>query len=265
MSVETAPTRPAKPRVRFDLALPPADLTLPQNEEWFVVRTNGAWKRLRVHDYAELFSTPGLYEYLLGDVLKCDSPGTIRGLLDRALRESGQSAKDLRVLDLGAGNGMVGEELASLGARELVGVDIIEEAAEAARRDRPEVYDEYVVGDITRLGDVEKRELASRRLNCMTCVAALGFGDIPTRAFASAYNLIETGGWVAFNIKEDFLQQDDRTGFAQLIHCMTQDRMMVECVRERYVHRLGTDRQPLHYVGIVARKREAIDPRLLDD
>ena len=63
----------------------------------------------------------------------------------------------------------------------------------------------------------QREELSSWRFNCMVSVAALGFGDIPVRVFAEAYNLVEDGGWVAFNIKETFLDNRDTTGFSLFI------------------------------------------------
>ena len=51
----------------------------------------------------------------------------------------------------------------------------------------------------------------------MTTVAALGFGDIPPAAFVGAFNLIETPGLLAFTIKDDFLGDDDPSGFSGLI------------------------------------------------
>ncbi|MGB2985154.1 MAG: methyltransferase, partial [Phycisphaerae bacterium] len=113
------------------IALPPADLSLTQDEEWCVVRLNGEWREIRLHDYDELFSVPGLYEHLIYDILKCDSPARIRKLLEAELAASGTQAGTLRALDLGAGNGMVGEELADMGVEFIVGADIIEAAAEA--------------------------------------------------------------------------------------------------------------------------------------
>ena len=71
-----------------------------------------------------------------------------------------ETAAKLRVLDVGAGNGMVGEELDRMGARHIVGVDIIPEAKEAAERDRPGVYDDYFVVDLTDVpaGDLARME-----------------------------------------------------------------------------------------------------------
>jgi hypothetical protein len=48
-------------------------------------------------------------------------------------------------------------------------------------------------------------------------VAALGFGDIPPLAFFAAVKQIRTDGWLAFNIKESFLDHSDQAGFSRLI------------------------------------------------
>jgi len=245
------------------IALPPAGLSLSQDEEWCVVRLNGEWHEIRLHDYDELFSVPGLYEHLICDLLKCDSPARIRKLIEAELTASGTQAATLRVLDLGAGNGMVGDELADIGVEFIVGADIIETAAEATQRDRPGVYANYHIVDMTRLGQDDHHYLAAYRFNCLTCVAALGFGDIPTEAFANAYNLIEQGGWIAFNIKSRFLDQDDSSGFARLIQSVISDKTLEVRKTQRYQHRVGTNRKPIEYIAIVGNKRRNIDDDML--
>jgi len=240
------------------IALPPADLSLSQDEEWCVVRLNGEWREIRLHDYDELFSVPGLYERLIYDLLKCDSPARIRKLFEAELTASDTQAATLRVLDLGAGNGMVGDELADIGVEFIVGADIIEAAAEATQRDRPGIYANYHIVDMTRLSQDDRRELAAYRFNCLTCVAALGFGDIPTEAFANAYNLIEPDGWIAFNIKSGYLDQDDSSGFARLIQSVIADKTLEVCKTQRYQHRVGTNRKPIQYTAIVGKKRRNI-------
>ena len=96
---------------------------------------------------------------------------------------------ELRVLDLGAGNGMMGEVLKRNGVARLVGADIIPEARDAAYRDRPTVYDDYYVADLMNLDADTLEQLREWRFDCLTCVAALGFGDIPPRAFFNAMKL----------------------------------------------------------------------------
>jgi 2-polyprenyl-3-methyl-5-hydroxy-6-metoxy-1,4-benzoquinol methylase len=245
------------------VALPEPGLSMTQDTEWCVVRVNGAWRQIRFHDYDELYSVPGLYEKIIYDILRCNSPHVVRSLLEAELSDAATPADELRVLDLGAGNGIVGEELADLGARFIVGVDIIEEAAKATRRDRSGLYDHYHVVDITDLDERQRRELTTYRFNTLTCVAALGFGDIPPRAFVAAYNLIRPGGWIAFNIKEDFLSNGDRSGFARLIQAMAENGTLELRQRRRYPHRLATDRHPLHYVAIVGIKRRDVPEHML--
>jgi hypothetical protein len=96
---------------------------------------------------------------------------------------SGQPAteggSELRVRDLGAGNGMVGE---LLDAARVVGVDISDSARRACERDRPHAYDAYYVTDMSRLDGPTQAEMKSWQLDCLSCIAALGFGDIPVRA-----------------------------------------------------------------------------------
>ncbi|MCK4661188.1 MAG: methyltransferase domain-containing protein [Phycisphaerae bacterium] len=245
------------------IALPPANLSFDQDEEWCVVCMNGEWREIRLHDYDELFAVPGLYERLLSDILKCDSPARIRELLEAELVAGGQQASALRVLDLGAGNGMVGEELAEMGVKFIVGVDIIEAAAEATQRDRPGIYADYHIVNMTQLKQNDRCELVECRFNCLTCVAALGFGDIPTEAFANAYNLIEPGGWIAFNIKADFLHPSDDTGFARFIRSIIADKTLEISNTQHYQHRIGTNHQPIQYVAIVGNKRRDVSEDML--
>jgi predicted TPR repeat methyltransferase len=242
----------------------PFDITFPrgreedrdQDEEFCEVTLDGETRRIRFHDYHEIYEIPGLYEQLFYEELKCDSPRTIAGLITEQV--SSDTVENLRVLDVGAGNGMVGEELDRLGAKHIVGVDIIEEAERATERDRPGIYDDYFVVDLTDIPADDQRALEDQRFNCLTTVAALGFGDIPPEAFTAAFNLVEDDGLVAFNIKERFVEDGDRSGFEQLINRSLEDGTMELQDERRYRHRLSVAGDPLYYIAMVARKRADI-------
>jgi SAM-dependent methyltransferase len=236
------------------VALPEPGLSLTQDAEWCVVEVDGEWRQIRFHDYDTIYSIPGLYEKVIYEILQCCSPATVRRMIEAALPKAGLRAEELRVLDLGAGNDMMAEELADLGARKMAGIDITETAASAAERDRPGLYEDYHVVDMTDLSEPQERTLRAGRFNCLTCVAALGFGDIPAEAFSAAFNLIQPEGMIAFNIKENFLTGDDDSGFARLIRSMIRDGVMEVWKQQRYRHRMGTDREPIHYVAICGRK-----------
>lgn len=108
----------------------------------------------------------------------------------------------------------MGEQLAQRGCETIVGLDILPEAREAAERDRSDVYQEYHVVDLTDLSPNEQGQLEAHDFDCLVTVAALGYGDIPPRAFAEAYNLVTEDGWVALNVKERLLSRHDETGFS---------------------------------------------------
>jgi SAM-dependent methyltransferase len=240
---------------RFNIRFPARADGVDQDQEWCEVDVNGTTRKVRFHDYAAIYSMPGLYEQLFYEELGCRSPQTVCALLGEELHRAGVDARGLSVVDLGAGNGMVGEELARLGPGSIVGVDILPEAAAAARRDRPGLYEDYLVLDLTAIPDGTRRMLEEQRFNCLTSVAALGFGDIPPRAFAEAYNLALEGAWIAFTIKEDFLAEAEGTGFSRLIRRML-DQGVIELRGERrYRHRLSMAGEPLHYVALIALKR----------
>jgi SAM-dependent methyltransferase len=244
---------------------PTADLTvtfpsttergLDQDEEWCRVRVDTEERTIRFHDYHEIYDVPGLYERIFHDHLECRSPAEVVGLLGERLAANGTDPARLSVLDVGAGNGIVGQELRALGVRALVGADILPEAAAAAARDRPGVYDDYVACDLTALTDDERRRLGAEAPNCLTTVAALGFDDMPPEAFREAYDMIADDGWIAFNIKADFLDAEDTSGFRRLIAEMIRSGALEVCERRQYRHRLSVHRDPLDYVAVVGRKR----------
>lgn len=237
----------------------PGTEDLEQDEEWCEVQVEGNWQRVRFHDYHEIFEIPGLYETIFYRTLHCNSPFKIVEVLRETLKEHYYPPEDLSVLDVGAGNGMVGEALQYLGIRKLVGIDIIPEAKMAAERDRPWVYYDYLVEDLTDLSDEAREKLEDYSFNALTAVAALGFGDIPVKAFCTAYNLVKDGGWIAFNIKEDFLQSQDSTGFAGIINRMTREGICQLESYKRYSHRLSVSGDPLYYIAVTAQKLSDVE------
>ena len=236
-----------------------------QDQEWCEAVIAGDKRRFRFHDYDRIYQVPGLYESLFYSKLKCCSPSRVVRLLTEMLHDFGGGIDKMRVLDVGAGNGMVGDELAARGATFLTGVDIIAEAREAAERDRPGIYDDYRVVDLTQLGEQEEERLRGHKFNCLTSVAALGYGDIPPAAFVKALDVIETPGWIAFTIKEDFLYEQDTSGFSKLIRTLSRERIVQIQAYRRYRHRLSITGEPLYYVAMVARKQCDLPDAILEN
>ncbi|MFC5994296.1 class I SAM-dependent DNA methyltransferase [Pseudonocardia hispaniensis] len=246
-------TAAAKDRIR--IALPENSMRYEQDSEWCLIDSQDGWREIRFHDYAELYTITGLYERVFYEILQCSSPSTVRTMLVDAMRRAGADIGRLRVLDFGAGNGIMAEELVKAGVSGVVGVDILPEARDAAMRDRPDVYEDYHVVDMAALTEDEHAALARYRFTGMTSVAALGFGDAPPDAFRESYNLVEDGGWIAFTIKDTFLSDQDPSGFSALIKSAISDGTLEVHASETYQHRIATTGDPLHYKAIIGVKK----------
>ena len=244
----------------FELYLPPRHTGggLDQDEEWCEVELDGERRRIRFHDYGAIYDVPGLYEHLFAELLECSSPGVVCDLLGAELDAAGVDPGRLTALDFGAGNGMVAERLAELDVDSIVGVDLLPEARDAALRDRPGLYEDYFADDITALARDDRAELEGYGFNLMTCVAALGFGDIPPVAFAEAFNFVESPGWIAFNIRERFVEDTDPAGFGSFIRRMLDEGVIEECARKSYTHRMSCAGEPLTYLAFVAKKHRDV-------
>jgi len=238
---------------------------LNQDESYFYLQDSNGQRKLRFHDYNEIYKIPGLYEQIFYDRLKCTSPFKVTSILQAAVKQSQDNFSELRILDLGAGNGMMGEELKKHGVSRLVGIDIIPEAYDATVRDRPGIYDAYYVEDFTKLDEAKKEEISTWQCDCMVTVAALGFGDIPVKAFVEAFNIIKSEGWVAFNIKDSFFDVTDDSGFSKMIRELTFSKHLDVYYIERYRHRLSIEGEPLYYFAIVARKKSDVPDSFLQE
>ena len=230
-----------------------------QDEEFFFLKEpDGQERKILFHEYAEIYKIQGLYEHLFYERLKCNSPAKVSDALRYSLSQVHEHFTELRVLDLGAGNGMMGEKLREHGVSRLVGVDIIPEAKEAAVRDRPMVYDAYYIEDFCNLTVQQSEDIQEWSFNCLTTVAALGFGDIPAKAFIEAFNILQSEGWIAFNIKETFLDKNDESGFSIAVRELILSKYLDVYYLERYQHRLSMEGQPLYYFAIAGRKNADI-------
>ncbi|MCP4745258.1 MAG: class I SAM-dependent methyltransferase [Desulfobacteraceae bacterium] len=233
---------------------PGKECMVEQDKEYFDLVTEDGRQRIRLHEYDRVYDVPGLYEEVVYNKLKCDSPKVITDLLAKSLKKHGDRQAPLRVLDFGAGNGIVGECLKqAIEPETIVGVDIIEEAKKAVQRDRPDIYDDYYVMDLCEADEGDKQKLGRWDFNALITVAALGFGDIPTSAFVNAFNLLKNNSWVVFNIKDRFFSKDDETGYNQILQQMISNSLKV-VKKHHYCHRLSIAGESLYYYAIVGRK-----------
>ena len=243
----------------FKIRLPDKIETLPINEEYFFITQNGQERRLRLHDYSEVYSIPGLYEYIAIEILKYKSPEIMSSLLVEKVTETGLPIDQLKILELGAGSGLFGKALAKLGITSITGIDIVPEAKIATQRECPGVYQDYFVEDLTILSETTKNKIKEKNLNCLVCCSALSSDHIPVQAFKVALSLIQEGGWVMFNVaKSSYENPHDSSKFINFYRQAIAEGTLKLHHSHSYTHRRFFNGQTLNYILILGKKQEII-------
>lgn len=240
----------------FQVRLPQEASNPAIHEEYFFLTQGGKERKLRLHDYDEIYQVPGLYEYLAFEIMNYQSPSVLSNLLIEQVTQAQQTLMDLRVLDFGAGSGLMGRLLADLGVKTLMGADIEPEAAQAAAREYPGVYSHYYTEDFTDLSPSAKHALESSEINCLVCCSALS--HIPQTALSTAFNLIQPNGWLAFNVELETWQQQGADSFRGKNPWLDDSNIFNVQQQHPYLHRYYMDGRPLEYMAVIGRKQADI-------
>lgn len=225
--------------------------------EAFVVRLgDGRSEQLRLHDYDRVFAIPGLYEEVVQVRLECASPEVLADRLVEEVRRAGEPVEALSVLDIGAGNGLVGDTLRSHGVEgRIVGLDREPAAARATRRDRPGVYADYLTATLDQIDVAEV--IARSGLTCLAGAGAIGGGHITRDQLAAAWRAFPEGAWLAITFHELVMSEND-DGLGDFVQGLRSGREGTEVLHfQRFRHRLRMSGEPIYYYVLIARKSAA--------
>ncbi|OBQ32755.1 MAG: class I SAM-dependent methyltransferase [Dolichospermum sp. UKL201] len=241
----------------FEIRIPEESRGLVIHEEFFWLNSDGKEVKVKLHDYPQMYAIPYLYEHLM-EKLQATSHIVLSSLLRDQVTQAGGAVEDLVVLEVGAGSGMVGKALTDMGVKSITGIDIVPEAAEAAQREYPGVYENYYVEDLSNLSETTKKALSSRSFNCMICGSALGFNHIPTSTWATAFNFILPNAWVAFNVQKECWEDKSETSFSAWYPWVLATDIFEITQTHNYQHRFYMDGRSLEYVAIIGTKQANI-------
>ncbi|CAH3132341.1 unnamed protein product [Pocillopora meandrina] len=123
--------------------------------------------------------------------------------LHNALKEVYQDKpKDqIKIIDAGAGTGLIGVELKKLGYTNLCALDITDEMLKEAKK--KEVYTEFIC---TSLNGQPIPQIKSGQFDALICGGALLTGRIGSSAFVEMIRMVQTGGVLCFNIMKEELE-----------------------------------------------------------
>jgi len=241
----------------FEIRIPEETSKLVIQEEFFWLKRDGKEVKLKLHDYAQVYRVPHLYENLM-EKLQAKSHTVLSSLLRDQVNKTGGTIEDLVVLEVGAGSGMAGKALKDIGVKSITGIDILPEAAEAAQREHPGIYENYYVEDLTNLSDTVDKALRSRGFNCIVCGSALGFNHIPVGAWSTAFNTITPNSWVVFNVQKERWEDKSETSFLAWHPWVRSTDIFQITQTHDYQHRFYMDGRSLEYVAIIGTKQANI-------
>jgi len=224
-----------------------------EEERLTVCFEDGRREEMRLHEYGRVYAVPGLYEDVVQRQLACASPSELAGALAKEVEAEGSSLADLTVLDIGAGNGVVGEELQQRGlTAPIIGLDNEPEAGFAAGRDRPGLYAHYLTGGLEdfSIGSL----VEDHELNCLVGAGALGLGHISAAGFDEAWRAFPAGAWLSITAAEEVVSSEGGP-LAEYVAALRRGEHDTE-VRHltRFRHRLRMSGEPIYYYVIVARR-----------
>ena len=230
-----------------------------QTQESLVVRhPDGTTDRFRLHEYDRVYAVPGLYEEVVQERLQSASATILAERLIASAADAGVASGDLAVFDLGAGNGVSGEELRARGVGTLVASDASSAARDAAKRDRPGLYADYLVGDTDDLPQTGAL-VREHGLNALVCAGALGLGHISADSFHRLWCAFPAGSWFSVSLHEDLAEPGGSDFGDYLAGFEARGDGGEILVRERFRHRLTMAGEPITYVAVVARKPAHVD------
>lgn len=224
------------------------------DEQVRVTFDDGEVRCFRLHDYDELYALPGVYEQIVTDRLGCASPRQLARNLGQACDGLRWARAGMRVLDLAAGNGVSGEALVAEGMRPVLGTDIVPAARDAALRDRPGLYRDYLTLDLLSLTSRERSALIAAHANALSCVAPVGEdpSQLPPAVLTTAARMLSADALVVYMHDPALGVPDPVT---PQLWAASGIARADELSRTRYVHRHTVNGEPYEMDAVVWRLR----------
>ena len=143
------------------------------------------------------------------DDLKYGGPVATVDLLFKHLQALGKGA-DARILDLGCGSGMVGQELNKRGYKNIDGVDLCAELLEKAKEKG--VYAALFQGEMAS-ERCEKLGVAADQYDAATCVGVMTHGHVKGKGFDDFVHAVKPGGLACFTVRR-LVWEDPSYGYS---------------------------------------------------
>ena len=144
--------------------------------------------------------------------IKYEAPVATIDLLCKYMEQFGYN-KDARILDLGCGTGLVGEEFSRRGYQNIDGVDLSAEMLAKAKEKA--VYRTLTQGEMAS-ERCEKLGVAANQYDVATCVGVMTYGHVKGKGFDDFVHVLKPGGLACFTVR-DVVAEDPAYGYGKKI------------------------------------------------
>jgi len=150
------------------------------------------------------------------------------------------AAKEAKVLDAGAGTGIVGEFLAKHGYTDLVAMDLSQGMLEEARR-------KNVYRELHQMVMGESLDFPTDSFDATICVGVLTVGHAPVSSFDELIRVTRPGGYIVFTLHSDMYEN---YGFKEkLIALESEDKWKLVEVSDR-LNLMETESDIYHQIWV---------------
>ncbi|XP_078688345.1 methyltransferase-like protein 27 [Branchiostoma floridae x Branchiostoma belcheri] len=139
----------------------------------------------------------GHYEEEIMTQLKCIAPRVCADAVQKAL--AGSDRKEVRILDVAAGTGLVGEELQKMGFTNMDAVDGSRDMLDLA--ERKQIY-QRVICDFVGANPMD---IENDTYDAIACCSAFGPGHLKEDCLPELIRVVKPGGSIVITFREEYL------------------------------------------------------------
>ncbi|XP_072046770.1 methyltransferase-like protein 27 [Amphiura filiformis] len=182
----------------------------------------------------------------------CESVGKECGAQNMAkIVESVQPSKNARILDVACGNGILGEQLKTLGYMNVDGLDFAQKMIDLTKSKG--VFTNYICASI----DPDKKTPVPDNAYDVVCMnGSMGVGLVSPKCLPELTRMAKPGGVVIFNITAYWVKTVADFGdeaMAANLRALVRDGLWTKWIREEHVYYKTTGEKAVGYIGTVAR------------
>ncbi|XP_035688013.1 uncharacterized protein LOC118423840 [Branchiostoma floridae] len=183
----------------------------------------------------------GHYEEEIMTQLKCTAPRVCAGAVGKAL--GGLDRGKVKILDVGAGTGLCGEELVQLGFTDIDGVDGSQDMLNLA--ERKQIYKRLICDFV----GPNRLDIENDTYDAIACCSSFAPGHLKEDCLPELIRVVKPGGYIIITFREEYLYiVEDYNGKLEPAMARLQDDGLWERVSREVFPKFYEDKNGITFV-----------------